>query len=609
MKTPKKKTPKKPKNWIQQNVAGMLAVGALVIPMGLSAYVAYHRPNSTMAQIAPPPKTTVGQYLASRFSHYNRHLGQSVEYLKPLQHTAEQTTPNATGWGLSAMALNSLMMNQLNLGQLTDGVQTAQALHTAHAGVFDKQGVQDYLAYGYRLSPLLVLATHAVAQGHYDNVADLLAKKTGSALLDRISYVFLKSWALAGAGDWQGGVKTLKPHFASIEIGNLAKLHASYMAQSAGDYKRAYAVLADIKRPSADVYAQKLWLLAQLKKWQQGRDVLATMQKLGVPVDPALMDSVMNKTAPPAVNVPSAPLQIGAVFLEFSHSLSASSPELALLYGQLSRMVAPDDSPEMVAYLASLLGNMGALTDATNHLKSALKKQGADSLPITIGLMDLYEKQGDYDNALNILESLDKTYGCDPAIWESKGDIFAQQERPKNARHAYTTAINCLDDTTDPSAWILYFKRADTHSHDKNWDAMEPDLLYAQNLSPKNSVLLNYLGYTWIEWGKNTDKALDLIKKSLALNPNSGATIDSLGWAYYKLGRYTDAVPTLEKSAMLETDPVIADHLGDAYWQVGRKREARYQWQRVVDLYAHNDQATHVVQSARKKLKQGLAED
>ncbi len=27
-------------------------------------------------------------------------------------------------------------------------------------------------------------------------------------------------------------------------------------------------------------------------------------------------------------------------------------------------------------------------------------------------------------------------------------------------------------------------------------------------------------------------------------------------------------------------DPVILDHLGDAYWRVGRLSEARFQWQR-----------------------------
>ena len=55
--------------------------------------------------------------------------------------------------------------------------------------------------------------------------------------------------------------------------------------------------------------------------------------------------------------------------------------------------------------------------------------------------------------------------------------------------------------------------------------------------------------------------------------------IDSLGWAYYRLGRYDDAVRELEKAVELKAgDPVINDHLGDAYWKVGRTLEAKFQW-------------------------------
>ena len=31
-------------------------------------------------------------------------------------------------------------------------------------------------------------------------------------------------------------------------------------------------------------------------------------------------------------------------------------------------------------------------------------------------------------------------------------------------------------------------------------------------------------------------------------------------------------------------DPVINDHLGDAYWMVGRRMEARVQWRRAISL-------------------------
>ena len=56
--------------------------------------------------------------------------------------------------------------------------------------------------------------------------------------------------------------------------------------------------------------------------------------------------------------------------------------------------------------------------------------------------------------------------------------------------------------------------------------------------------------------------------------------MDSLGWVLYKLNRHDEAVGHLEKATeLMPVDPIINDHLGDAYW-AGRKREARFQWRR-----------------------------
>ena len=53
----------------------------------------------------------------------------------------------------------------------------------------------------------------------------------------------------------------------------------------------------------------------------------------------------------------------------------------------------------------------------------------------------------------------------------------------------------------------------------------------------------------------------------------------------YRAGEYPDAVRHLERAVELRpTDPVINDHLGDAYWQVGRHQEARFQWQRALSF-------------------------
>ena len=48
---------------------------------------------------------------------------------------------------------------------------------------------------------------------------------------------------------------------------------------------------------------------------------------------------------------------------------------------------------------------------------------------------------------------------------------------------------------------------------------------------------------------------------------------------------------------------MIADHLGDAYWRVGRRAEARYQWTHALGLEDVDDDLRETIES---KLQSGL---
>jgi Flp pilus assembly protein TadD len=79
--------------------------------------------------------------------------------------------------------------------------------------------------------------------------------------------------------------------------------------------------------------------------------------------------------------------------------------------------------------------------------------------------------------------------------------------------------------------------------------------------------------------------------------------VDSLGWAHYRLGDFPRAVQTLEQAVELEPgDPEINNHLGDAYWRVGRREEAGFQWRRVLTL----DPDPRIRADAERKLSEGL---
>ncbi|WP_159079801.1 hypothetical protein [Methyloceanibacter sp. wino2] len=49
-------------------------------------------------------------------------------------------------------------------------------------------------------------------------------------------------------------------------------------------------------------------------------------------------------------------------------------------------------------------------------------------------------------------------------------------------------------------------------------------------------------------------------------------------------------------------DPIINDHLGDAYWRVGRTLEAKYQWYQSMTLEPEDD----LKEMLTKKIASGL---
>jgi len=108
---------------------------------------------------------------------------------------------------------------------------------------------------------------------------------------------------------------------------------------------------------------------------------------------------------------------------------------------------------------------------------------------------------------------------------------------------------------------------------------------------PNHADALNYIGYTWAERGERLDEAEALIVRALAQRPEAGHILDSLGWVYYmraqpliEAGRVDEgrawlrrAVVQLKRAAERiggGGDPVISEHLGDAYFLLGRRREA-----------------------------------
>jgi tetratricopeptide (TPR) repeat protein len=206
------------------------------------------------------------------------------------------------------------------------------------------------------------------------------------------------------------------------------------------------------------------------------------------------------------------------------------------------------------------------------------------------------------DDAKAQLEELIKNNPENVRPLDALGNILRSHERYAEAREYYSRALELIDKPAKEN-WSLFYSRGVCNERLKNWPEAEADFKKALALSPDESLVLNYLGYSWVDQGVNLKQAMDYIRKAVKLKPDDGYYVDSLGWAYYRLGNLAAAVEHLERAVELKPDdPVINDHLGDAYWKVDRKLEAKYQWQQALTLKPDDEQAA----TLKEKVASGL---
>jgi Flp pilus assembly protein TadD len=213
--------------------------------------------------------------------------------------------------------------------------------------------------------------------------------------------------------------------------------------------------------------------------------------------------------------------------------------------------------------------------------------------------------QEKYDEAIAHLRKLVDAHPDDIEAYAALGDGLRASKKFAEAAVAYGKAIE-LSGAPTKTSWLLYYDRGICLERAKQWPRAEADLRQALTLSPDQPLVLNYLGYSWVDQGINIDEAFMMLRRAVDLRPKDGYIVDSLGWAFYRMARYDDAVRTLEKAIELKpNDPTINDHLGDAYWHVGRKLEATFQWAHARDMKPDPEDLPGIL----KKIQTGMLEE
>ena len=272
----------------------------------------------------------------------------------------------------------------------------------------------------------------------------------------------------------------------------------------------------------------------------------------------------------------------------------------AIVYLQLALYVKPD-FPDAAAALGdgyaqlqqySRSNEAYARVPVTSRLYTKAQLHSAVNL----------DRMGEHVQALNRLDAIARQAPDGVSALIMRGDLLRIHNDYQEAINAYSQAIAGLP-KLKPLHWPILFARGACYERLGKWEEAERDLRQALELKPDQPDVLNYLAYGLLERGQNLPEAQTMLEQAVKSRPNDAQIVDSMGWSLYLQGDYQAATAFLKKAVeLLPGDPTVNDHLGDVYWRLGRKNEARFQWERSLS-FAPEDT---LVDRLNHKLKTGL---
>jgi tetratricopeptide (TPR) repeat protein len=453
----------------------------------------------------------------------------------------------------------------------------------------------------------LVIGVRALKQKQYGLARQNFAQSVRGPVTD-LTATLLSAWALSGAGDTRAAVDTLDRLAGPDWYAIFKDLHAGLILDVANNkkdagkrYERTYKADPVAVR-TVEAYGR------YLSRAGTKDDALKVYQDFNkaVPDHPVIVEEMKEITAGEKLPVLADSPQAGAA--EALYGLGASigrrgGEDLALIYLQLALYLEPTHTMALLS-----------LADLYESLKKPeLAIKVYDRIPPSSPLhrnaeiqiasdLDTLDRT---DEAKKRLERLVAEHPKDTEAILALANILRGRKDFAECANVYGKAIANVP-VPEKVNWVMFYFRGICHERSKQWPLAEADLKKALELYPDQPLVLNYLGYSWIDQGVNLDQGMNMIRRAVEQRPDDGYIVDSLGWANFRIGNYDEAVKDLDRAVELKPeDPTINDHLGDAYWRVGRVLEARFQWSHAKDLKPEPEDLPKI----EEKLKSGLPDD
>ena len=525
--------------------------------------------------IQPPVHTEVsgssgqkpyGAYLAGRVAHLRKNFNTAADYY--------------------IQALNEDSQNQDLISRIYIILASEGRIDEAakYAKISLQKGDKNNITY-------IIIAVDDIKQQQYAAAIKTMNKLDGAVYKEFITPL-ISSWAYVGLNQPDKALKELSVIKKEPSFKALYNFHAGMI----NDYfdrtdaaRKHYEVI--VNEESLEMSFRALQVITNFYLRNNEKDkAIALVNKYN---DDKLMLDMLNKLSssvhaatPPETKriITSSQLGLSEALFSIAATLrqGPSGVDLAHIFICLSIYSNPKyDLAKLL--LADILENREMYAKA-NEVYNEIGESSVAYFSAQVKKANNFVSMEDYENAEILLKSLALEAPQNYQVLLDLGDVLRLQDKPEEAISYYEDALSKMPSNASQQ-WVLYYALGISYDANKQFSKAEENLTKALEISQNNYLVLNYLGYSWLKQGKNTEQAFGMIIDAYNQLPTDGHITDSLGWAFYQLGMYDKAIEYLEKAAELEpANALINEHLGDAYWQGGRKNEARFQWQHALTL-------------------------
>lgn len=146
----------------------------------------------------------------------------------------------------------------------------------------------------------------------------------------------------------------------------------------------------------------------------------------------------------------------------------------------------------------------------------------------------------------------------------------------------------------------LYSNLGDANHYLKNDSACYAAYEKALSIDKNNAYALNNYAYFLSLRKTNLEKAEEMSKRSMDLDPNNSSYLDTYGWILFQQKRYELAKEYIEKSLVLTPNSAeVVEHLGDILFKLNQPEKALEKWKKAKEFGSDSETLEQKIKEKR----------